>query len=58
VRLPGSGPGAGLGLAIVAAVAEEHDARVELGDSALGGLCVRVSFPLAAGPGDSPVRAP
>lgn len=44
VRL-GDGEGAGLGLSIVARIAELHGATVELLDSSLGGLCVRVRFP-------------
>jgi two-component system OmpR family sensor kinase/two-component system sensor histidine kinase QseC len=40
--------GSGLGLAIVRSVAAQHGARVALGDSALGGLCVRVQFPAAS----------
>lgn len=39
--------GSGLGLAIVASVAERSGARIELLDSPLGGLRVRVIFPLA-----------
>lgn len=38
-------PGSGLGLAIVKAVAARHGATVELQDSPLGGLRVRVRFP-------------
>lgn len=40
-------PGSGLGLAIVGAIAERHRASVELGDSSLGGLLVRLRFPRA-----------
>ena len=40
-------PGSGLGLAIVKEVAESHGGRIELGDSAGGGLSVRVSLPNA-----------
>ncbi len=40
--------GSGLGLAIVRSVAERSGAEVELLDSPLGGLRVRVSFPRAA----------
>jgi signal transduction histidine kinase len=61
VRLDRRGPtstGVGLGLSIVRAVAEEHGAQVQLQDSPLGGLRVRVSFPDKAGPADSPARAP
>ena len=46
-RVPGTSPtGSGLGLAIVKAIADRHDARVELGTSSLGGLAVSVVFPL------------
>ncbi|RZI44101.1 two-component sensor histidine kinase [Herbaspirillum sp. HC18] len=46
-RVPGtSSSGSGLGLAIVKAIADRHDAAVELGQSDLGGLAVTVSFPL------------
>lgn len=41
----GSGQGAGLGLSIVARVVELHHGRIELLDSPLGGLQVRVSLP-------------
>ena len=60
VRLDRSGrtPGSGLGLSIVRAVADAHGARVELLDSPLGGLRVKVQFPVAAGPGDSRGPAP
>jgi two-component system sensor histidine kinase QseC len=44
VRL-GDGQGAGLGLSIVARIAELHGATVELLDSALGGLSVIVRIP-------------
>jgi two-component system, OmpR family, sensor kinase len=45
-RVPGtSDTGSGLGLAIVKAIAERHEARVELGESVLGGLAVSVVFP-------------
>ncbi|HHJ4328595.1 TPA: ATP-binding protein, partial [Klebsiella pneumoniae] len=44
VRL-GESQGAGLGLSIVARIAELHGAGVELLDSALGGFCVRLRFP-------------
>ncbi|HEX5127927.1 MAG TPA: ATP-binding protein [Rhodocyclaceae bacterium] len=37
--------GSGLGLAIVRAIAQRHGAIVELGESPLGGLRARVSFP-------------
>jgi two-component system OmpR family sensor kinase len=38
-------PGSGLGLAIVRAIADRHGAIVELAESPLGGLLVRVLFP-------------
>lgn len=38
------GSGSGLGLAIVKAVADSHGATIQLGDSLLGGLAVRVVF--------------
>lgn len=48
-RVPGTSPsGSGLGLAIVKAIAERHEATVELGEAELGGLSVSVSFPLSA----------
>lgn len=40
-------PGSGLGLAIVRAIAERHNAGIQLGDSPLGGLQVSVRFPPA-----------
>jgi two-component system OmpR family sensor kinase len=50
-RVPGSeAGGSGLGLAIIKAIAERHGATLTLDQSArLGGLCVRVEFPRAAG---------
>jgi two-component system OmpR family sensor kinase len=46
-RVPGTGPsGSGLGLAIVKAIADRHKASVELNDAAIGGLAVKVTFPL------------
>ena len=39
-----SRPGSGLGLSLVAAIAELHDARIELGDNSPG-LCVTITFP-------------
>lgn len=39
--------GAGLGLAIVRHIVEVHKARIELGESDLGGLAVRIDLPLA-----------
>ena len=44
-RTEAAEPGSGLGLAIVRAIADRHGAGVELGDSPLGGLLVRVCFP-------------
>lgn len=45
-RVLGSGEeGSGLGLSIVQRIAELHGATVALGQSAAGGLAVRVSFP-------------
>jgi two-component system OmpR family sensor kinase/two-component system sensor histidine kinase QseC len=41
--------GSGLGLAIVRSVAAQHGAQVTLADSILGGLQVRVQFPVASG---------
>lgn len=41
----GSSQGAGLGLSIVARVVELHEGRIELGDSPLGGLVVRIRLP-------------
>ena len=41
------GSGAGLGLAIVGEICRAHRAEIELGQGALGGLRVRVSFPTA-----------
>ena len=47
-RVPGTAQsGSGLGLAIVKAIAERHGAAVELGQSTLGGLMVKVVFPLS-----------
>jgi two-component system, OmpR family, sensor histidine kinase QseC len=47
-RVLGSGEeGSGLGLSIVQRIAELHGAMVELGESEIGGLAVRVSFPLS-----------
>jgi len=48
-RGPGaSAPGTGLGLAIVAQQVALHDGALDLGDSALGGLAVRVRLPSQA----------
>ncbi|GAB3537878.1 ATP-binding protein [Noviherbaspirillum agri] len=47
-RLPGTSQnGSGLGLAIVKTIAEHHKATIELHDASLGGLEVRITFPLA-----------
>jgi signal transduction histidine kinase len=46
------GPGAGLGLSIVRAVADAHGARLKLRPRAGGGLVAEVAFP-----SDAPVRA-
>jgi two-component system OmpR family sensor kinase len=48
-RVPGAAPGgSGIGLAIVASIAEQHGASVELDSAAASsGLRVRVRFPLA-----------
>jgi len=55
-RVPGTSPtGSGLGLAIVKAIAERHDAAVELGQSEFGGLAVSVAFPLHASAAPSSV---
>jgi len=42
-----SQPGYGLGLALVAAIAELHGATVRVVDGTKSGLTVEVSFPLA-----------
>lgn len=48
-RVPGTEQtGTGLGLAIVKAIADRHQARIELRDAKIGGLAVRVAFPCAA----------
>jgi len=48
-RRSGTGEsGSGLGLAIVKAIAERHGGRVTLGDSAMGGLSIRVELPGSA----------
>ncbi|WP_394561188.1 sensor histidine kinase [Aquipseudomonas alcaligenes] len=46
-RSNAQGNGAGLGLAIVGEICRAHRAEIELGQGALGGLLVRVSFPPA-----------
>ncbi|HJW53671.1 MAG TPA: ATP-binding protein [Burkholderiaceae bacterium] len=57
-RVPGTEPsGSGLGLAIVKAIAERHDAEIELGNSALGGLQVTVIFPVAGAAMTDPIAA-
>jgi two-component system OmpR family sensor kinase len=46
-RVPGTSPtGSGLGLAIVKAIADRHGAVVELTDSMLGGVSIKIVFPL------------
>lgn len=47
-RLDESAPGSGLGLAIVADLARLYGGDLALDSGALGGLCVRLSLPLAA----------
>jgi two-component system sensor histidine kinase QseC len=49
-RLYGDGDGCGIGLSIVRTVAETHHAQIDLGASELGGLCVRVAFPMHTSP--------
>ena len=46
-RDSGDATGSGLGLAIVRAIADRHDARIELSDAPLGGLRVEVRLALA-----------
>jgi signal transduction histidine kinase len=53
-RLDERTPGSGLGLAIVREVVDLHGGELELGESELGGLEVRVRLPAAAAP---PARA-
>ncbi|TCS37043.1 two-component system OmpR family sensor kinase [Paucimonas lemoignei] len=49
-RVPGTNvSGSGLGLAIVKAIADRYYATLELGQAALGGLAVKVSFSLPEG---------
>lgn len=53
-RVPGAAAsGSGLGLAIVRAIADRNGAEVTLGDTAGGGLTVRVTFP-APGRAEAP----
>ena len=52
------GEGTGLGLAVVHSVVEEHGGRIEVGDSALGGACFRVTLPQTPGPEAAPDRRP
>jgi signal transduction histidine kinase len=52
-----TGPGHGLGLSIVAAVAEAHGGTVDLQARAAGGLRVTVGLPLAAEPARAGVSA-
>ncbi len=47
VRLDAKKPGSGLGLAIASDIVEVYGGELELGDSRLGGLLVRVRLPLA-----------
>ncbi len=49
-RMGGSGgsSGSGLGMSIVAHIVTVHSARIELVDSDLGGLGVRIHFPAAS----------
>jgi len=49
-RVPGTSPsGSGLGMAIVKAIAEQHDAVIVLDKAVLGGLSIHISFVLDAG---------
>ena len=50
------GPGAGLGLSIVRAVADAHGARLELRPRAGGGLEAAVAFPHSSPSGTTPAR--
>lgn len=48
-RVPGTSPsGSGLGMAIVKAIAEQHDAVISLDNAALGGLSINIAFALGA----------
>ena len=49
-RSAGDDAGSGLGLAIVKAVVDRHAGRIELDQSALGGLRVMVRLPRAGAP--------
>ena len=49
-RLYSDNDGCGIGLSIVRTVAEVHHARIELDQSDLGGLRVRVAFPAPSAP--------
>src|SRR6266403_1759697 len=49
-RLFGDGDGCGIGLSIVRTVADVHHAKIDLDRSALGGLRVRVAFPMPTPP--------
>jgi signal transduction histidine kinase len=50
------GPGAGLGLSIVRAVADAHGAELALHPRAAGGLDAEVTFPHSSPSGNSPAR--
>jgi signal transduction histidine kinase len=50
------GPGAGLGLSIVRAVADAHGAELKLNPRAAGGLDAEVTFPHRSPSGSSPAR--
>ena len=54
----GHGEGLGLGLSIVAAIANGHDATLEVKPGAEGGLDVRVGFARAPGPDGVPALPP
>jgi signal transduction histidine kinase len=56
-RLPGTGRGAGLGLAIVRGIVEAHQGRVSVVNT-VGGCCFEVRLPpIETVPGDRPGRA-
>ncbi|NIV36683.1 MAG: histidine kinase, partial [Anaerolineae bacterium] len=40
-----AGEGTGLGLAVVGSVMKEHEGRVQVSGSALGGCCMSLFFP-------------